>query len=395
MIEISPLEEHVGELSVEVAERKGLGHPDTICDALAEEFSRALCRFYLDHFGFILHHNVDKGLLFAGRARPAFGGGEVLEPIEIFLTGRATLEYKGTKVPVEDLAHEAAEAWFRRHFHALDPQRHIRLKLCVRPGSAELVDLFLKAQKSGTPLANDTSIGVGFAPLSPLEELVLTTEKFLNDPSLRNDLPALGQDIKVMGIREGQSFRLTVACAMVDRFLPDLEAYLSVKEKVQTLLLKKFSSRYPDLEIRLNTADDPQRGDIYLTVTGTSAEAGDDGEVGRGNRVNGLITPLRPMSLEAAAGKNPVNHVGKIYNLFAPNLCQKLVQEIPTIREASLLLVSRIGYPITDPQMIFLRLRVEGDFEKAASQAREMVLEELKTLPSLWKKVITGELSCY
>jgi S-adenosylmethionine synthetase len=50
---------------------------------------------------------------------------------------------------------------------------------------------------------------------------------------------------------------------------------------------------------------------VYLTVTGTSAEAGDDGEVGRGNRVNDLITPYRPISLEAAAGKNPVTHVGQ------------------------------------------------------------------------------------
>jgi S-adenosylmethionine synthetase len=36
---IEPIDE-----TAEAVERKGLGHPDTICDALAESFSRALSR---------------------------------------------------------------------------------------------------------------------------------------------------------------------------------------------------------------------------------------------------------------------------------------------------------------------------------------------------------------
>ena len=77
---------------VEIVERKGIGHPDTICDALAEELSIALSKFYLERFGLILHHNVDKALLWGGAARAGFGGGEVLQPIELFLAGRATRE---------------------------------------------------------------------------------------------------------------------------------------------------------------------------------------------------------------------------------------------------------------------------------------------------------------
>ena len=74
---------------VEIVERKGLGHPDTICDALAEQFSVRLCRYYLDRFGVVLHHNVDKALLVGGSASPVFGGGKVHTPIEIYLAGRA------------------------------------------------------------------------------------------------------------------------------------------------------------------------------------------------------------------------------------------------------------------------------------------------------------------
>ena len=83
---------------VEIVERKGLGHPDTICDALAEQLSIALCNFYQERFGLLLHHNVDKVLLWGGIARPAFGGGKVLAPSEIFLAGRATQEFKGVQI---------------------------------------------------------------------------------------------------------------------------------------------------------------------------------------------------------------------------------------------------------------------------------------------------------
>ncbi|MCA1409472.1 S-adenosylmethionine synthase, partial [Ensifer sp. IC3342] len=77
---------------VEVVERKGLGHPDTICDALAETLSRNLCREYRQRLGRILHHNVDKALLCGGRSTPAFGGGSVDAPIDIYLAGRATYQ---------------------------------------------------------------------------------------------------------------------------------------------------------------------------------------------------------------------------------------------------------------------------------------------------------------
>src|SRR5512139_3370247 len=104
-ISVSPLTTPpVETLPLEIVEHKGLGHPDSICDALAETFSRGLSRLYLDRFGQILHHNVDKALLCGGSARPAFRGGDVREPIEIHLAGRAVRELKGVRVPVEEIA---------------------------------------------------------------------------------------------------------------------------------------------------------------------------------------------------------------------------------------------------------------------------------------------------
>jgi len=70
--------------NVELVERKGKGHPDTMADALSEAFSRALSNQYLKQCGTILHHNVDKLLIAAGRSRPAFGGGEIIMPFDIY-----------------------------------------------------------------------------------------------------------------------------------------------------------------------------------------------------------------------------------------------------------------------------------------------------------------------
>lgn len=190
---------------VEVVERKGVGHPDTICDAVADHFERALCRYYLDTFGQILHHNVDKALLIAGAATAAFGGGVVNSPIELVLGGRATSDFQGRSVPVEELAGQSVRKWFSEHMHALDPDRHIRLRCAVRGGSSELTGLFDRGTR---PLANDTSIGVGFWPLSDLEAQVLAVESHVNKLA-GSSHPEFGEDVKVLGVRVDDAVSFT------------------------------------------------------------------------------------------------------------------------------------------------------------------------------------------
>src|SRR5215471_4050340 len=166
--------------TIEIVERKGLGHPDTICDALAENLSRNLCREYRSRFGQILHHNVDKALLRGGRAMAEFGGGSVLVPIEIYLAGRAISEVGNVTLPVSEIAIEGSRAWLHANLHALDVERHMRIHDLVRPGSHDLRTLFSRQARDESPLANDTSIGVGYAPLSTLEKLVLAIETGIN-----------------------------------------------------------------------------------------------------------------------------------------------------------------------------------------------------------------------
>ena len=151
--------------TVEVVERKGLGHPDTICDALAESFSRALCREYRHRFGDILHHNVDKALLWGGRAIAKFGGGEVISPINVYLAGRATSEVGAERIPIEEIAIASSQAWLRANIHALDPERHVRINVLTRPVSQDLRMLFAHRDQGNIALCNDSSIGVGHAAL--------------------------------------------------------------------------------------------------------------------------------------------------------------------------------------------------------------------------------------
>ena len=391
-IHIAPLEiVPVAEAAVEVVERKGIGHPDTLCDALAEELSRSLSRFYLERFGFVLHHNVDKGLLFGGAARPAFGGGTVLEPIEVYLSGRATREFRGVRVPVEELAIAGSRQWLKAHLHGLDPERHVRIHCLIRPSSTDLAELFLRSQEGGVALANDTSCGVGYAPLDALETAVLTVERELNAPATKRAFPQIGEDIKVLGVRYGSAIDLTLACGLIDRYVRDLPDYFAKRAHIAELARRAVR----DCSIEINTADGETPQSIYLTVTGTSAEAGDDGEVGRGNRANGLITPYRPMSLEAAAGKNPVTHVGKLYNVAASRIAAQLVAQVPGVEEVYCALVSRIGRPIREPQTVDLRLRLSAGATLAPTAVETITHEQLAHMDTLWREFLAGELQVY
>ena len=383
---------------IEVVERKGLGHPDTICDALAESLSRALSREYRDRFGAILHHNVDKALLCAGRAGPAFGGGAMLEPMSLVLAGRATCKVAGETLPIKEIAVECARDWLKTNLHALDPDRHVRIEERIQPGSIELQALFSDHSGRDVARANDTSIGVGYAPLSPLERLVLTVEKRMNETDRATRHPAWGEDVKIMGVRNGNKIDLTVACAMIWRHIPRLEDYLAEKTAVANLTRDLAAAHgIGECKVSVNHADNPGAGSIYLTVTGTSAEAGDDGQVGRGNRVNGLITPTRPMSLEAAAGKNPVSHVGKIYNVVAQGIAAALLTVSPEIARAECLMVSRIGAPVTEPAIVHIRLATLGgeSVDRFKKRGSEIAADHLGRIPQLVDKFIAGAVDLF
>jgi S-adenosylmethionine synthetase len=231
----------------------------------------------------------------------------------------------------------------------------------LAPGSEELTDIF--ARPGQLPGANDTSAAVGYYPLSPTEKAVYNLERYLNSADFKGMFPETGEDVKVMGLRRGKNLDLTVAMPLISGHVSSESDYFAKKDLVHAAM-KEFVgnfSGFTETSIHYNTLDRKGRGlgGIYLTLSGTSAEDADSGQVGRGNRVNGLISMNRPMGTEAAAGKNPVSHVGKIYNVLAHQIARRIHEQVEGTREVYVLLLSRIGTPIDRPQMAAVQILPE------------------------------------
>jgi S-adenosylmethionine synthetase len=385
----------VADQGIEIVERKGVGHPDSVCDGVAESVSRALARTYLDRFGTVLHFNTDETQLVAGTAAPAFGGGEVLEPIYLLVVGRATKEYQGERIPAESIALETAREYLDETLPHLNVGSDVVVDVDLGEGSGDLQNVF--GEDNAVPMANDTSYGVGHAPLTETEQVVYNAERRLVT-EYAADNPEVGQDVKVMGKREGDHVDVTVAVAMVDEHVEDMAAYRRAVDGVNEYV-RDLAGEYTDRDvtIHVNTADDYDEGSVYLTTTGTSAEQGDDGSVGRGNRANGIITPNRPMSMEATSGKNPVNHIGKIYNLLSTEIAQAAVEEVEGIRQLQVRLLSQIGEPIDQPHVADAEVVTEEgvDVADVRPDVGAAIDRELADVTSVTEAVIDGDLSTF
>jgi S-adenosylmethionine synthetase len=382
-----------GELEVEIVERKGLGHPDTMCDSIMEKVAQALARLYLERTGAVRHFNCDKALLAAGDVHHQWGGGAVKEPMRLIMGDRATMTWKGERLNVESVAVEAARAWIRSHLRHVDPVDHVSYEVAMKPGSPELASGY-----AGEVVSNDTSAAVGYAPMTDTERLVLAAERHANSAEFKASFPETGEDVKVMGVRSGRSLQVSMAIPLLDRFLEDERDYFERKARVQDAILSHLRSQPGSLEeisLTLNAADRAGAGldGIYASVLGVSAESADSGEVGRGNRGNGLISFSRPAGSEAIAGKNPIGHVGKIHGMLAFAIAERMVASLPALEEVTVWMCSRIGQPLDRPQSVFLLAHLAkgaqpSDVEKAA---REIVEDELARLPAFCRALAAGE----
>ena len=389
----------------EIVERKGVGHPDSVCDAAADACSRALCKYYFENFGRYYHHNVDKAVLVGGISKPEYGGGLIIEPEYFLIVGRAInqilRENKLEYIPVAILCLDACRQVVGDTFRNIDisSNQHIQFDYAVRPGSIDLTGVFEESDAlESVPLANDTSFGVGYAPYSDVEKIALETERMLNSDEFKSKCPASGEDIKVMVQRVNKDVDITVCGAMVSTYIKDRSEYVNYIEQMKDAVLDLAAKVIPDknCSCAINVGDNIEKDLVYLTITGTSAESGDDGEVGRGNRSNGLITPCRTMSLEAVCGKNPINHVGKIYNILSTNIAREIHKRgNGDIMEAHVKLLSQIGRPITDPWVTSISL-IPADnvnfasIEKIATEVAEEKLSK-ESVIDLRERLIAGK----
>jgi len=385
---------------IEIVERKGVGHPDSMCDAIMDQVSVGLSRAYLDKFGTIMHHNADKSLLVAGNVECRFGGGVVKEPMLLIFGDRATFEVDGERIPVEEIAIQTAKDWLRENLRFVDPEEHMKYQVELKPGSQGLTDIFKRNECMMG--ANDTSAAVGYAPLTRTENMVLGTERYVNSGDFKKRFPEAGEDVKVMGYKNGNVLNLTVAMAFVDRFVESEKDYMRKKADIQADVQEWANAKgaFEKVNVYVNMLDVEGRGvdGVYLTVLGTCADGADSGQVGRGNKVNGVISLNRPIGTEAAAGKNPVSHVGKIYNALSHQIARSVCEQVPEVEETYIWLLSQIGKPIDQPAIAAAQVVMNDGASldsKVQGRITEVIDGELANIEEFCKKLIYGKISVW
>jgi S-adenosylmethionine synthetase len=398
MISVETLKgKSVTEHAVEIVERKGRGHPDHICDSIMDAISVALCGEYRREFGAIFHHNIDKGLLVAGRTVKRFGGGRLVKPMELIIGDRATFGLGDAEIPVNDIAVSTAKRWFQKNLHFLDPEKHVRYRSVLAKGSEQLTDIFRRPGESR--VSNDTSAALGYYPLSPTELVVLELERRLNSMEFKNRFPQTGEDTKVMALRRRRRLDITVAIPLLSRYISSEKDYFIHKKLIHQEMMRFLADQENpnpmDMVVHYNTLDVEYRGHggVYLSLLGTSAEDADSGQVGRGNRVNGLISVNRPMGTEAAAGKNPVSHVGKIYNVLAHKIAKDVYERLEGIKEVYVLLLGSIGAPIDKPKMATAQILLERgrNIKELAPNVEEIFDRNLQNIHSFCLELAEGK----
>lgn len=377
----------------EIVERKGIGHPDTICDLVMNEISIELSKLYIKETGSVQHHNMDKGLLVAGQTENKFGGGKVTKPMKMVLGDRATSDINGINIPVGELAVNTAKSWFEKNMRFVKDE-HVKYQVEIGPASSELKSIF---EKPNGFTANDTSVLVGYAPFTDTESIVLETEQFINSKKFKDEFPISGEDVKVMGYRNEKKMDITVAMAFVDKFVESENHYFKQKQEMQQKIGEFLKAKDQfDVALNINCLDDKTKGidGLYLTVLGTSADSADSGEVGRGNMANRVISPSRPAGAEATAGKNPVSHIGKIYNALSFSIADQIHKNVDGISEVFVWMYNIIGRPVNDPKSVIVQPIIESNYNEAEAKKKiqEIVEKNLSNINQFCNDLISGKI---
>lgn len=354
----------------EFVERKGRGHPDTLVDAIADEISRRYSRYCLEKFGAICNHWIDKCILIGGESRFEFGQSAMLQPIRLIVIGKATTAVGRSVVPLEEIAREGAIAVIEQVVASFDKDHDLKVEVRTndyqgagRP-AAWYKPSVVQRSPSREDLANDAVICAGFAPFSATEEVTFRLAEMFFDDRMRRLRPYIGSDIKVLSQRIGEQLDITACVPFVARETSSRAFYDERLEEIREDMIlaagEILSSRGRSCHVRvhLNTRDDEQT--VYMSHYGSCLDTGDVGAVGRGNRGSGLITPARPMSIEAPSGKNPKYHSGKILDIAAFNLAREIAAA--TGRTAEVIISTQTGLPLANPFAVVVHLEGEvGD----------------------------------
>jgi len=376
----------------EVVERKGIGHPDTLADGIAESISIDYSNYCKQKFGVILHHNLDKTMLIGGSGKFGFGVGKMIEPWRLIFNGRLSEKFGNKRIDTKTIQVESAKRFLRRAVPYLDLDKWLEFHFYTSTYSKNPAWFSPKTisdvPDAKNPRANDTSVITGYWPLSVTEKLVLSLEKYFYKDNGNPKFNYIGQDIKIMAIRKKQNLELTMC---VPTICSKIKNYNSYKEKIgkikKDLYIRAMEKTDGDYNIKLyiNSQDEmiknKEKGrGFYFVISGSALDSGEEGAVGRGNKSRGVIPSMRMYGMEAICGKNPVYHVGKVYTYFVDLIAKNISEKLDC--EVNVMLVSQNGDPLYEPHNIY----VETSEKRSSKLVKDIILRELE------KKKITDEI---
>lgn len=389
----------------ELIERKGRGHPDTLADRLADILSRTYCQIAKREFGTILRHQFDKLTLMGGRCEVNFGGGHISSPIRLLLNGRVTSKVGDKAIWFRDALIDASQQFLQSELRNFDFAANCRVifetssartrgvKIGPRPGASAVHYRFnprtLKdIPEYERPLANDTSLGCAWAPHSDLEKLVLDIERNLTSDQSRVEHPWLGSDVKVMAVRISKCVEITVSAPQICTHVNSIHQYHANSETLKALI-QQIAGAYKcfsKITLTLNPGDNADEELLYMKFTGSCIESGDEGQVGRGNRIGGIIAPCRPFTMEGIAGKNPAYHAGKLYSAAAWDIANAIWEEVRIPSEVYI--ASQMDRPLDDPWIAIVRCF--GGTSREVRQIRTIVEGTLSDIRGITVKLLAG-----
>lgn len=347
-------------MDLEVVERKGLGHPDTLADALAELVSIDYSKFCLEKFGYVLHHNLDKFYIGAGLFKSDFGFCEKVKPVQVIVNGRISDSYNGQKIDLVSLQRKSILGYLKSIFPRSEEfdfainhnaTQNSRLPNWFSPRSVEDLPEYSQLR------AGDNAFCVFSWPLTTVENLVYSLEGYFWDKSGEFPQPKfsyLGQDIKVMACRQGEGVNVGLRVPIISTYTKNRDEYRHIVESVQkdlVLFASEIAGSKYHIDLELN-AHKP-----YLLGFGSCIECGEEGLVGRGNSNSGVISVFRPHTTEAPSGKNPVYHTGRVLNFLVMSLSKAIFKE--TGAKNTVLAVTKNGGSLVPPFMLSVNTEID------------------------------------
>lgn len=401
---------NIDERDFEVVETKGKGHPDNICDTLAEKISANYSKYCLEHYGIILRHMIDKLSLIGGGSKVTFGEGKIIEPIKILINGRFTNRYKDEPINYMRLVEKTVKEYLKEVFPLLNTEKDIIIidNTHHNEGPGVVFDKngntknyrenFFEATSDEDAKkhnnyfrCNDTSTTVSYYPMSKMEKAVLEVEQYLNGNEIKKKYPYIGSDIKVMGIRRKNKVEVTSCVPMIAKFVKDSVDYKEKKETIRQIIISTLTKYFEkeNITVYLNTRDNYENNDLYLTAIGSAIESGDEGAVGRGNRSRGVIPFCRNFSMEAACGKNPVYHTGKLFSAIGDIISKKIFDTYHL--ENVVYCTSKMGDEIENPWNISIELNQEID-EEIKKQISKIINLYVENHNNITEEIVNGNI---